>query len=153
MSLPLDREHVMPITKEVQVGRVWRCKAGNDPCTRTEPCRSCLGRRNRRKGSSKQRMALSAIAAPNPRYGSQRAHEENILGGLRAEVKAGQQVKAMTTRYLAAEAQSELARPLGDVRPFAFLAMPDGISDGLFVCRLSKLRDVVEALVLNYGDS
>jgi hypothetical protein len=72
-------------------------------------------------------------------------HEENLRGPFRIEVKAGAQVKAVATKFLAAEKQSEASRPIGDNRPFVFVAMPDGMSDGFAVVRLSQLDRVVEA--------
>lgn len=127
--------------------RPWACKADVASCTRTTPCPSCRGRRNRRKGSRKQNEARKALGIPNARFASQMGHEERWLGNVRAEVKAGMQVKALATRFLACEAQSEAARPIGDTRPFVAVFMPDGWgSDGLFVCRLSRLTDVMEGL-------
>jgi hypothetical protein len=30
-----------------------------------------------------------------------------------------------------------------DPRPFVFIAMPDGMTDGLFICRLSTLKELL----------
>jgi hypothetical protein len=57
---------------------------------------------------------------------------------LRVEIKAGAQVQPIATRFELAEHQSEQQRPLGDVRPFVFVAMPDDWgSEGLVIMRLS----------------
>lgn len=150
MNGPLYREHVpesFPLDKESQTGRVWVCKAGSDPCSRKDPCASCRGRRNRRKGQVKQRAAAKALMVPTRRYASQNAHEEGFGGTLRVEVKSGARMaNPVGTRYLECEAQSEVSRPVGDLRPFAAVFMPDGIADGLLCVRLSNLHEVVEAL-------
>lgn len=73
-------------------------------------------------------------------------HEEFLGGSVRVEVKAGVQVKPMVTAFLRMEAQSEVARPFGDTRPFVGVAMPDGSSDGIACFRLSKIDDVIVAL-------
>lgn len=106
-------------------------------------CRRCLGRRNREKGDSKARQARKALAIP----GANTRHEEHLGGLIRWEAKAGAQVKPMWTAFLRAEAQSELARALGDNRPFVMTAAADGQSDQLVAFRLSKLVDVLAALV------
>jgi hypothetical protein len=137
---------VFPISKSEQTRRVWTCPKGDAECRRTKPCRSCLGRRNRRNGQRKQRAAAKALHVPSARFASQNAHEEGYLGTLRTENKSGAQVKGVWNAYLRCETQNELARPIGDVRPFAATFMPDGVSDGLLVCRLSKLREVAAAL-------
>jgi len=141
-----------PYSKETQLARVWTCKDGNEGCTRSQPCRPCLGRRNRRKGMAKQRVARKALGVPDTRFHGQLANEENWRGIFRGEVKAGQQVKAMTTRFLAAEKQSDQNKAIGDTRPFAFVAMPDGSTDGLVCVRLSVWRQtVVPALLEHWG--
>lgn len=75
-------------------------------------------------------------------------NEENWRGPFRAEVKSGAQAGPVATRFLAAESQSEVTRPIGDTRPFVFVAMPNGWGDeGLVVVRVSKLADLIEAAV------
>lgn len=146
----MNRE-VEPITKEEQVRRVWVCKAGTDGCLRTAPCRSCLGRRNRRQGLRKQRAVRKGLGIPSARFAARNSDEENWSGALRVEAKSGQQVVAMAARYLAAERQSEASRAIGDVRPFVFCAMPTQWGgDGLFVCRLSQVREVVQGLLATW---
>jgi hypothetical protein len=112
-------------------------------------CARCRGKANKRKGQTKQRAAAKAVGITINRIGA--GHEENYGGALRVEVKAGAQVGPIFTRYLNARAQSEQARPIGDNRPFVFLAMPDGTSGGLAVVALEDLEQVVAALAENWG--
>jgi hypothetical protein len=97
-------------------------------------CKRCEGKRNRSKGDAKALKArkVLGIAGANTR------HEELWGGDVRVEVKAGAQVNPIATRYMLAEQQSEQHRPVGDPRPFILVAMPDGMSDGLVVMRLSS---------------
>ncbi len=116
----------------------WACPKQVVSCTRGTPCPSCLGRRNRRGGLRKQREARKQMGVPQARFRGQDAQEENWAGVFRCEVKAGQQVKAMTSRFLAAEAQSDANKRIGDPRPFAFIAMPTNMgAEGLVCVRLS----------------
>lgn len=112
-------------------------------------CRVCLGRRNKRKGSSKQAKAVTALGIP--RTSLHPGHEEFLGGTIRVEVKAGAQTKPAWTRYRLCEAQSEAQRPIGDHRPFAAVLMPDGESDGLVLVRLSALHEFTSALVEQWG--
>lgn len=113
------------------------------------PCRSCMGRRNKYKGQRKQRAAAKAVGITVNRMGA--GHEENYQGALRVEVKAGAKAKPVDTQYRLARAQSEQSRPVGDPRPFAFLAMPDGMKHGYLVVRTDDLEAVVAAIAENYG--
>ena len=101
-------------------------------------CNRCRGQRNRAKGDAKALKArkVLGIAGANTR------HEELWGGDIRVEVKAGAQVKPVATKFFLAEAQSEQHRPFGDHRPFALIAMPDGMSDGLVVMRLSAFAEL-----------
>ncbi len=137
------------------------CPCGDERCdkvgrptarighVRNCPCIRCRNKRSTVKGDRKAREARKAlnIAGVNSR------HEEVWGGKLRVESKAGAQVGPIATRYLAAEQQSEAQRPIGDNRPFAMLAMPDGWSDGLFLCRLSNLHEAACALLEQWGNS
>lgn len=85
---------------------------------------------------------------PDPLWWSELGNEENWRGSLRYEVKSGQQVKAIASKYLAAENQSARSKAVGDLRPFAFIAMPDGWgSEGLVVVR----KSVFQALLRTAG--
>jgi hypothetical protein len=112
-----------------------RIKGCGDPVAR--------GKRNRSAGDSKARKARKALGIP----GVMSRHEEHLGGGFRVEFKAGQQVGPIATRFYAAERQSEDARPIGDHRPFAMVAMPEGTSDGIVLVRLSKVHEFAHALV------
>ncbi len=123
---------------------VWTCPKADPACTRTAPCPSCRGRRNRRSGLTKQRVARKQLGVPDSRFRGQNGNEENWHGVFRAECKSGQQVKALATRFLAAEAQSESAKAVGDPRPFAFVAMPTGMGgEGLVCVRLSVWNSLI----------
>lgn len=110
------------------------------------PCKSCLGRRSRRSGVSKQRVARKAMGIAGPSMGAD--HEENWRGNVRLEVKSGaREASPVQTRFLACEAQSEASRPIGDNRPFAAIFMPPGTSEGFVVVRLSQLEEVARCLL------
>lgn len=101
-------------------------------------CARCRGQRNRAKGDAKARKARKMLGIE----GVNSRHEELWGGAIRLEVKAGAQVKPVFTAYLRCEVQSEQHRPVGDPRPFAMVAMPDGSSDGLIVMRLSQFVEL-----------
>jgi hypothetical protein len=132
-------------------GKVWTCRRDEPGCTRTKPCRACLGARNQRKGKVKQRAGRKVLEAvsetPASRFVGALGNEETWRLPVRVECKAGAQVKTMFTKYLAAEAQAEASRASGDARPFVMVAMPPGTTDGLVVVRLSELARVIEALI------
>lgn len=141
-----------PRSKEEQSGRVWVCKAGNDPCSRKEPCRSCLGRRNWRSGMTKQRQARKALEVVTgtqaARFSGLTGNEEGWALPVRVECKSGAQVNPIGTRFRLAEEQSAAAKAIGDARPFVMVAMCSGWgADGLVICRLSELGRVHEALL------
>jgi hypothetical protein len=74
-------------------------------------------------------------------------NEESWQGEVRVEVKAGKQVQTLWTKYQKAKEQSDANTRIGDTRPFMFVAMPDGTSNGLVVVELDKLDEVVFALL------
>jgi hypothetical protein len=115
-------------------------RAGRDGKRRIKGCGDPVarGKRNRAKGDSKARRARKQLGIG----GANTRHEEHWGGDLRVEVKAGAQVQPIFTKYLAAEVQSEQHRAVGDPRPFALVAMPDGITDGLVVMRLSSFAQL-----------
>lgn len=101
-----------------------------------------VGKRNRAKGDGKARRARKALRLT----GVNSRHEEHWGGAFRCEVKAGVQVQPIETRFKLAEAQSQISRPLGDIRPFIMVAMPDGINDGVVLMRLSTFSDILVLL-------
>jgi hypothetical protein len=138
-----------PIPKET---RPWNCRRQEPSCTRSKPCHSCRGARNRRSGMAKQRQARKALEAVTgthaARFAGQLGNEESWSGlPLRVEVKSGAQVGPIWTRYSSAEEQAEQNHAIGDPRPFVMVAMGQRTSDGLFICRLSELARCVEALI------
>lgn len=114
----------------------------------TETANSRRGRINRQSGKRKQaaaRRVLEAVYEVQAKWAGAQAHEETWHWlPVRAEIKSGAQVGPIATRYLAAEKQSEQARATGDTRPFVFIAMPAGMSDGLLIVRLSKFEELMQ---------
>ena len=109
--------------------------AGKDGKRRVKGCGDPVarGKRNRAKGDSKARAARKKLGIP----GVNSRHEELFGGRLRVEMKAGKQVGPIETRFMDAKAQSESARPIGDHRRFAMIALPDGTKDGIVLMLLS----------------
>ena len=105
-------------------------------------CKRCMGKRNRAKGDAKARKARQALGIG----GANTRHEELWGGAFRIEVKAGAQINPIATRFLSAESQSEQHRPIGDHRLFLMVAMPDGMSDGIVLGRLSQLGELLKHL-------
>ncbi len=111
-----------------------RVKGCGDPVAR--------GRRNRTKGDSKARRARKKLGLAATGNAGTR-HEEHWGGMFRVEVKAGAQVGPIGTRFFAARAQSEASKALGDVRPFAMIAMPDGTSEGIVLMSLDEFAELL----------
>ena len=113
-------------------------------------CKRCVGGASGKLGRRKQSKAATVLGIP--RSSIHPGHEEHFGGALRGEVKSG---KADTgpayTAFLRCEQQSEASRPIGDHRPFAAVLMPADTSDGLVICRLSSLHEVVAAVAENWG--
>lgn len=116
-------------------------------------CRPCIGRRNRRSGLAKQRVARKALGIEPNKFGD--SHEERWADQLFAnEVKSGKQCGPVANWWRRVEAQvlaNEASH--GDRRrPVRAVAMPSDWSDGLVVVRLSAWREVVlPALEEFYG--
>lgn len=115
-------------------------KASRDNKQRVKNCGDAVatGKSNRRKGDSKARRARKQLGLG----GANTRHEELWGGDLRVEVKSGAQVATIWTKYLLAEGQSKQQRSIGDIRPFAFIAMPDGTNEGLVIMRLSNFAQL-----------
>ena len=116
--------------------------------TVSESANQRRGRINRQSGKRKQSAALRVLEAVyevQAKWAGSRGNEETWHHlPVRAEIKSGAQVGPIATRYLAAEKQSEQARATGDTRPFVFIAMPAGMSDGLLVVRLSVFAELMQ---------
>ena len=114
---------------------------------RSETVNQRRGRLNKQKGHRKQslaRKALEDLFGAEALFHGRKANEEAWTHlPIRVEVKAGAQVKPIETRFLAAEKQATAAKATGDPRPFCYIAMPDGTTDGLFICRLSVLKELL----------
>ena len=115
--------------------------------TVSETANQQRGRLNKQKGHRKQsiaRKALEELFGAEALFHGRKANEEAWTHlPIRVEVKAGAQVKPIETRFLAAEKQATVAKATGDPRPFCYIAMPDGTTDGLFLCRLSVLKELL----------
>lgn len=146
---PDTPRQVAPGFPKIKGVRPWACKWDNPTCTRSAPCPRCNGLRSRRKGQRKQNMAKKQMGVPPARFRGLEANEEHWRHWVRIEVKAGGQVKGIATKYLAAEAQSYHSKAVGDMRPFCFVAMPDGWgNEGLVVLRMSVFNSLA-ALALS----
>jgi|TARA_A100001011_G_C14321483_1_gene850919 hypothetical protein len=112
---------------------------------------------NRSNGRSKQERAKSLLGVPERLFGGKSADEEHWNSEVRFEVKSGNQVEPIATRFYKAEKQSsEYAGRQKDGsinKPFAMVAMPHGTGDGIFLCRLSEIQKVVEGLQKNWEKS
>lgn len=114
-----------------------RIRGCNDPAAR--------GKRNRTKGDSKARRARKKLGLAATGNAGTR-HEEHWGGMFRVEVKAGAQVGPIWTRFRDARNQSKASKALGDIRPFAMVAMPDGTSDGIVLMSLDEFAELVSVL-------
>jgi hypothetical protein len=125
-----------------------RFKVPKEPVEKSEAQKR--GLRNKRSGHRKQGLARKAIeqtfGVEAARFRSHLSNEESWSGlPMRVEVKSGAQVGPIATRFLAAEGQSAQNHAVGDPRPFVFVAMPAGMTDGFFCVRLSQLQAVLDA--------
>lgn len=145
------------LSKEAQLAR---SPGGNRYCEETgqrvlkRNCTGpkCRGARNRRKGQRKQREVRKALALRDEKWAGRTGNEETWnASNLRFEVKAGKQVQPVATRYVAARAQADAARAVGDFRPFVFVAAPDG-SQPLIVVRADELQAVVAAFIEEWAE-
>jgi hypothetical protein len=131
----------------VQLGNSLKCplfgnlgRPAKDGKRRVKGCKDpvAVGKRNRAKGDNKARKARKALGL----VGVNSRHEEHWGGDFRCEVKAGVQIQPIETRFKLAEMQSQMSRPLGDIRPFVMVAMPDGVNDGIALMRLSTFGQI-----------
>jgi len=111
------------------------------------------GLTNKNKGRRKQNLARKKLKIPDTKFRSQMGNEESWQGEVRVEVKAGKQVQTLWTKYQKAKEQSDTNTRIGDTRPFMFVAMPDGTSNGLVVVELDKLDEVVFALLETWEET
>lgn len=114
-----------------------RVKGCNDPTAR--------GKRNRTKGDNKARIARRKLGLSATGNAGTR-HEEHWGGMFRVEVKAGVQVGPIATRFYQAKGQSDASKAMGDIRPFAMIAMPDGKTDGIVLMTLEEFAQLVSLI-------
>lgn len=120
-------------------------RAGRDGKRRIKGCGDPVarGKRNRAKGDSKARNARRRLNLS----GANTRHEEHWRGALRVEIKAGSQISPIATRFIAARNQSVEGKALGDIRPFAMIAMPDGSSDGIVLMSLEEFSNLMATIL------
>jgi hypothetical protein len=114
-----------------------RVRGCNDPTAR--------GKRNRAKGDAKARHARHKLGLSATGNAGSR-HEEHWSGIFRVEVKAGAQVGPIETRFRLAKQQSDISKALGDIRPFAMIAMPEGNSDGIVLMTLNEFAELISLI-------
>ena len=139
-------------------GRQDRCSLAEDGCPlfgrllkpsrdgqrRVQGCGDPVarGKRNRSKGDRAEKKAAGLVGAT----GANTRHEEHRGGPVRYESKEGAQVGPIWTRFQEARAQSEVARPIGDHRPFVMIASPVGTSEQLLIVSSKDWPQVVAAV-------
>ena len=101
------------------------------------------GLNNKNKGRRKQNIARKKLKIPDTKFRPQMGHEENWRGEVKVEVKAGKQVATLWKKYLEAREQANKNHIIGDNRPFVFVAMPDGTTNGLVVFEIDKIEQVI----------
>lgn len=113
-----------------------------------------IGRRNRKGGLAKQRTAAKALGVQPGKFVA--GNEESWGGMFANEVKSGKQVGPVANWWRRVEAQVLANEPDHGARrkPVRAVAMPEGMSDGLVVIRLSAWREhVAPALAEFYGEA
>ena len=92
-----------------------------------------------------QDRAKNLLGVPDSKLGKDSDEEHWNTGNIRLEVKSGKQVNSTMSLFEKAETQSweyELTKD-NPKELFSLLAMPEGTKDGLFICRLSLIKEVV----------
>ena len=108
---------------------------------------------NRNNGRSKQELARKLLKVPDNVGGKIPADEEDWNSNILFEVKSGKQVDPIATRFYNAESQSQEFQDVWkEKKPFSMIAMPNGTGDGLLICRLSELQNVVAGLLANWEE-
>ena len=102
---------------------------------------------NRVEGRASQDRAKKLLNVPDNDL-TKSSDEEYWNSPIRFEVKSGKQVADIVKKFEHAESQSyEFAISKGiEDKPFSMIAMPHGSGDGLFLCRLSTLNEIVDKL-------
>lgn len=116
-------------------------------------CRTCINRRNRSKGKRKQVAAMKALKIESNKFRGADSDEENWKGAARYEVKAGKQHESFSKPFYKAKEQSDANhKAIGSLsKPFVYINMPDGRSDGIVAFQLSDVENACLALLENFG--
>ena len=96
-------------------------------------------------GRQAQDRAKQLIGVPDSKLGKDSDEEFWNTQNIRLEVKSGKQANPTMTLFEKAESQSweyELTKD-NPKELFGLIAMPEGTKDGLFICRLSLIKEVV----------
>jgi|TARA_B100000085_G_scaffold117129_1_gene106610 hypothetical protein len=124
----------------------------NDTKKRLDKLRKELVRQqnsnNRVEGRASQDRAKKLLGIPDSKLGKDSDEEFWNSGNLRLEVKSGKQVSNTFSLFEKAETQSwdyEVTKD-NPKELFSLMAMPIGTRDGLFVCRLSQIKEIVNEL-------
>lgn len=102
---------------------------------------------NRVEGRASQDRAKKLLNVPDNDL-TKSSDEEYWNSPIRFEVKSGKQVADIVKKFEHAESQSydfAISKGIED-KPFSMIAMPHGSGDGLFLCRLSTLNEIVDKL-------
>ena len=96
-------------------------------------------------GRQAQDRAKQLLGVPDNKLGKDSDEEFWNTQNIRLEVKSGKQANPTMTLFEKAESQSweyELTKD-NPKELFGLIAMPEGTKDGLFICRLSLIKEVV----------
>ena len=102
---------------------------------------------NRVEGRASQDRAKKLLGVPDNEL-TKSSDEEYWNSPVRFEVKSGKQVADIVKRFEHAESQSydfAISKGIED-KPFSMIAMHHGSGEGLFLCRLSTLNEIVDRL-------
>jgi hypothetical protein len=124
-------------------GRAIKSRSGH---VRGCPCKPCLGGRNSKGGKARHRRFAKRAGLDVGRFNT--SQEEAWRDPFRWEVKSGAQIGPVLTAWRKARDQSELTRPIGDPRPFAFGVEPLSASEpALVVLEAEVWRDLIVPLL------
>ena len=106
---------------------------------------------SRVEGRASQDKSKKLLNIPDSPLGKDSDEEYWNTDKLRFEVKSGKQVNDTVVKFEKAETQSwEFELSKNDLNKqkdlFSMVMMPHGTNDGLFLCRLSQLQEIVEEL-------
>lgn len=144
----MDTTDLLPFDKRLQAGTKF-CDSGEP--VRSCDCAKCRGTRNQSKGTKAQRRARKLAGIAAERFSTKTHNEESWRSsGVRWESKAGAQANPVATRYLAARAQSDAAKAIGDTRTFAAIFAADG-SMPLIVVRADELEGFIAGILSDWS--